>query len=51
MVAEILHVRLLVGCAMVSCETGTQSQVSSLWEHMTNSAEHEPVGTAGIADR
>lgn len=48
MVAEILHVQ---GCAMVSRETGTQSQVTSLWEHMTNSAELEPVGTAGIADR
>lgn len=38
-----------LGCAMVSCETGTQ--VTSLWEHTTNSAEHEPVGTAGTTDR
>lgn len=36
---------------MALCETSTQSQVTSLCEHMTNPAELEPVGTAGIADR
>jgi len=46
--AEILHVQ---GCAIASCETSTQSQVTSLCEHTTNPAELEPVGTAGIADR